>query len=243
MKVALLLSGLPRKVVEGYEITWKHVIETYNADVYLQCWKDEEWEKVSETYPMAKSLHIQEPFKFTHFKKGITLPHNDTSRPLPQYDVMSCFRQMPMMYSWQTVYRNVYDTNIDYDYIIRSRYDLKLLQPLNLEILDNNILNHPVRGDGLFDDNLCISNKKNSDIAFRNVFDNLLEMARERGTLAHAESSWTELVKLSGLKAAVAPQLTFNVLRENLVWWGDKDGNVISDRKPLHQGMQDKPKI
>lgn len=243
MKVALLLSGLPRKVVEGYELTWKPIIEKYNADVYLQYWKDDEWKKVSETYTMAKSLHLQEPFKFTHFKEGISLPHNDTSRPLPQYDVMSCFRQLPMMYSWQTVYRNVYDTNIEYDYIIRSRYDLKLFQPIELNSLDGNMLNHSPRSGNFYDDNLCISNKKNSDIVFRNVFDDLLRMARERGALDSAESSWTDLVNLSGLEAYVAPQLKFDLLRENLVWWGDSEGNVISDRKSITEGMRDRPKL
>ena len=41
MKVALLLSGLPRKVKEGYEHTWKHIIKNYDTDVYLHAWKDE----------------------------------------------------------------------------------------------------------------------------------------------------------------------------------------------------------
>ena len=35
MKVALLLSGLPRMVNEGYEQTWKHIIENYVTDVYM----------------------------------------------------------------------------------------------------------------------------------------------------------------------------------------------------------------
>ena len=38
MKVALLLSGLPRMVSEGYEQTWKHIIENYDTDVYLHAW-------------------------------------------------------------------------------------------------------------------------------------------------------------------------------------------------------------
>ena len=46
MKVALLLSGLARKVEEGYKTTWGHVIDNYDTDVYLHAWKDEEWEKV-----------------------------------------------------------------------------------------------------------------------------------------------------------------------------------------------------
>ena len=41
MKVALLLSGLPRKVKEGYEHTRNHVIKNYDTDVYLHAWKDE----------------------------------------------------------------------------------------------------------------------------------------------------------------------------------------------------------
>ena len=79
MKVALLLSGLARKVEDGYNATWKHVIENYDTDVYLHAWKDEEWEKVPQIYTnKVKSLQIQDPFKFTHFKQGISLPHKDT---------------------------------------------------------------------------------------------------------------------------------------------------------------------
>ena len=42
MKVALLLTGLARKVEEGYIHYWKHIIENYDVDVYLQFWEDED---------------------------------------------------------------------------------------------------------------------------------------------------------------------------------------------------------
>ena len=45
MKVALMLTGLARKVEEGYEHYWKHIIDNHDVDFYLHCWKDEEWEK------------------------------------------------------------------------------------------------------------------------------------------------------------------------------------------------------
>ena len=48
MKVALLLTGLPRKVQEGYDNCWKHIIENYDTDVYLHFWEDDDYEKVLE---------------------------------------------------------------------------------------------------------------------------------------------------------------------------------------------------
>lgn len=231
MKVALLLSGLARKVEEGYKTTWGHLIDNYDVDIYLHAWKDEEWEKLSQLYPNAKSTHTQEPFKFTKYKEGIKLPHNDTSRPLPQYDVMSCFRQFPMVYSWQNVYQQMYDTQIQYDVVIRSRYDLGIFQPLNLENLDFNLVNHS--SDGKFlDDNLCITNQENAESLYYGVFYKLINYAREKGYLGSAEESWTEIVNRAGLIAHSQKNLSlqFQLLRDNWLWWGDKEGNIISDK-------------
>lgn len=229
MKVALLLSGLPRKVKDGFDMTWKHIIENYDTDVYLHAWKDEEWESVSQIYPNAKSLQIQEPFKFTKYKKGITLPHSDKSRPLPQYDVMSCFRQLPMFYSWQMVYKPMYDSTIQYDVVIRSRYDLGIKTPVKLEQFNISDIIHADVPGGFFDDNLCITNKKNSDKLFKNIFDDVIKSGRKNGILNSAESSWTMMLETYQLKsfAIKTPILVFDLLRENKVWWGDENGNII----------------
>jgi hypothetical protein len=229
MKVALLLSGLPRKVKEGYNHTWKHIIENYDTDVYLYAWKDEEWQLVSETYLTPKSLQIQEPFKFTEYKEGIKLPHSDKSRPLPQYDVMSCFRQLPMFYSWQMGYKPLYDSMIEYDVVIRSRYDLGIQQPINLKEFNMDLINHGTHGTQFFDDNLCITNKQNSNILFYNIFDEVIKHGRETGTLNSAESSWTTILQRHNLitKATRNHSLRFSLLRENKIWWGDENGNII----------------
>ena len=224
MKVALLLSGLPRMVKGGYDSTWSHVINNYDTDIYLHAWKDStygcEWEQVLETYnlPSVKSLQIQAPFKFTKYKEGIELPHTDTSRPLPEYDVMSCFRQFPMFYSWQKVYDNYLDSNIHYDCVIRSRYDLASNSSLNLEILDLNYLNHGSKAN-FFDDNLCITNSENAHKIFYKIFDKLLKHSKSIGTLNSAESSWTDLIAESGCESTVRPELDFQLLRENMLWW------------------------
>jgi hypothetical protein len=228
MKVALLLSGLPRKVNEGYELSWKHIIDNYDTDVYLHAWKDEEWETISETYPNAKSIQIQEPFKFTKYKEGISLPHFDRSRPLPQYDVMSCFRQLPMFYSWQTVYKPMFDSMVEYDVVIRSRYDLKFIKSIDLANLDVTKLNH---NDSFtfFDDNICITNKQNADVMFFNIFDELILHSKEVGVLNSAEASWTKLLELKNMKDIIhkTSLLHFELLRDNRVWRGDADGNII----------------
>ncbi len=229
MKVALLLSGLPRKVEDVYNCTWKHIIENYDTDVYLHAWKDEEWELVSKTYSNTKSLQIQEPFRFTKYKEGIKLPHTDKSRPLPQYDVMSCFRQLPMFYSWQMGYKPLYDSMFEYDVVIRSRYDLGINQPISLNQLNMDLINHSIDGTQFFDDNLCITNKHNSDILFHNVFDNVIKNGRETGILNSAESSWTGVLQKCNLidKSVRHPSLKFSLLRENKLWWGDENGNII----------------
>jgi hypothetical protein len=231
MKVALLLSGLARKVEEGYNITWKHIIDNYDTDVYLHSWKDEEWEKVSQFYPNAKSIHIQEPFKFTSYKQGIKLPHNDTSRPLPQYDVMSCFRQFPMIYSWQNVFQLMKDTQIQYDLVIRSRYDLGIGYPLNLDLIDGNFLHH-AGNENFLDDNLCITNQKNAETLYYEVFYKLIKQSRKKRILNTAEESWTKIVEEAGLLSNVIknPDLKFTLLRDNWLWWGDPQGNIISEK-------------
>ena len=229
MKVALLLTGLARKVEEGFNTTWKNVIESYDTDVYLHTWKDEEWEKVSHFYPLSKSIQIQEPFKFTKYKEGIKLPHTDKSRPIPQYDVMSCFRQLPMFYSWQMGYKPLYDSMIDYDVVIRSRYDLGIRNAINLQHLNLELVNHSNINGGFFDDNLCITNKQNADIIFYSVFDDVVKNARETGVLNSAESTWTTTLERYNMleKSTRHSSLYFHLLRDNKVWWGDENGNII----------------
>ena len=103
MKVALMLTGLARKVEEGYNNYWKYIIDNHDVDFYLHCWKDEEWEKVEEVYQNPKFIHVQKPFKFTEYRKGIESPNDDKSRPLKI--MMFVIRTFPMFYSWEETYR------------------------------------------------------------------------------------------------------------------------------------------
>jgi hypothetical protein len=226
MKVALLLTGLPRKVQEGYDNCWKHIIENYDTDVYLHFWEDEEYTKVLEIYNSTKYIK-QSPFKFTNYRAGITsycadgITLDDMSRPIPEYDVAGNFRGFPMFYSWQVGY-NLIDG--DYECIIRSRYDLGTPIPFKLENLDLTKLNISGMhwpGSPITDDNLCITSQPIADRLFTNIFDEFIHHSKQSGQITFQEKNFMEILKRKELYDYVCKtnELPFQLLRENKLWY------------------------
>lgn len=224
MKVALMLTGLARKVEEGYEHYWKHIIDNHDVDFYLHCWKDEEWEKVEEIYPDAKYMYQQNPFKFTKFREGIESPNDDKSRPLEEYDVWGNFRTFPMFYSWEQTYNALRVTRHKYDCIIRSRYDLGARIDIDLNKLDMNkinISNQHWPNSEITDDNLCILNQKNADTLFGDVFTEYIEHSKKIGYIEFAEKNFMNMLKRKNLYHLVnkSNDLPFDLLRDNKLWY------------------------
>jgi hypothetical protein len=230
MKVALLLTGLARKVEEGYIHYWKHIIENYDVDVYLQFWEDEDYEKVLKIYNPVKYLQ-HKPFKFTEHRKGIESYFangmteldevEDRSRPLVEYDVEGNFRGFPMFYSWQQGYNLIEG---EYDCIIRSRYDLGTHRPIRLENLDLskvNISNHHWGNSPVMDDNLTITNQKFADILFKDVFDEFITYAKSYGKIFFQEHNFTKILHRKGLGEHICKtnELPFDLLREMGLWY------------------------
>ena len=69
MKVALMLTGLARKVEEGYENYWKYIIDNHDVDFYLHCWKDEEWERVEKVYQNPKFIQFKNHLSLQNIEK------------------------------------------------------------------------------------------------------------------------------------------------------------------------------
>jgi hypothetical protein len=220
MKVALLLTGLPRKVQEGYTHYWKNIVENYDTDVYLHFWEDEEHEKVLNIYNPKKFIR-ELPFKFTQYRYGVVSPNDDMSRPLEQYDVAGNFRGFPMFYSWQVGYNLIEGK---YDCIIRSRYDLGTPNPIKLENLDLskiNISNWHWSGSEIMDDNICITNQTLSDILFKDVFDEFINYSKQTGKIFFQEKNFTEILNRKNLSNYISKtnELPFVLLRENKLWY------------------------
>ncbi len=237
MRVALLLTGLARKVEEGYNHYWKHIIENYDVDVYLQFWEDEDYEKVLKIYNPIKYLQ-HKPFKFTEHRKGVTSHFangmteleklDDLSRPLVEYDVAGNFRGFPMFYSWQQGYNLIEG---EYDCIIRSRYDLGTSTPIKLENLDLSKVNisacHWGTSD-VMDDNITITNQSFADILFKDVFDEFVSYAKSYGRIYFQEHNFTKILHRKGLGEHICKtrDLPFNLLREMGLWYKEDKSDL-----------------
>lgn len=231
MKVALMLTGLARKVQEGYNDFWKYIIDNNDVDLYLHAWEskpdevtnNEDSNIVHQVYPNATYVNIEKPFKFTKYREGIKTPRDDKSRPLVDFDVFSNFRSFPMYYSWQSTYENIKSSNVDYDCIIRSRYDIGG-DNLNVSEFDLNKIytsNHHWKNSHVHDDNFYISNQSNSDKVFTNIFENIVEFNRDKGVMDSAEENFTKYLERIGLIniSEKSDKINFQLLRDDICWW------------------------
>lgn len=230
MKVALMLTGLARKVQEGYDKYWKYIIDNNDVDLYLHAWESkpdgvtnhEDSDEVLRVYPNPKYIYIEKPFKFTEYREGIDNPNNDNSRLLQDFDVYGNFRSFPMFYSWESTYQNIQLSDVKYDCIIRSRYDLSGT-PLDLEKLDLtkiNVASNHWKGSDINDDNLCVTNKETVDKVFGNIFVDMISHHKKIGKIDSAERNFTNFLIRNDLHhlSHKSSLINFNLLRDNKVW-------------------------
>ena len=212
MKVALLLTGLPRKVQEGYEQYWKNIIENYDTDVYLHFWEDEQYEKVLEVYSPKKYI-CEKPLDFTEYKKTILSLNDNVKYEWKQVD---SFRVLPMFYGWQSGYQLIEG---EYDCIIRSRYDMGSSNSIKLENLDlskMNVSNYHWPGSKILDDNLCISNQELSDKLFSDLFYEFINFSKTIGKIESVnEVNFTNIIDRKDLYKYIykSNELPFGLIR------------------------------
>ena len=217
MKVAVVISGLPRKVQEGYVSFWKDIIENYNADVYLHYWIDEDYKKISTLYS-PKEFYAELPTSFAEYVQGLQADE-DKSRPTKPYDVAGNFRGFPMFHGWQKASTLITE---DYDYIIRGRYDLGGY--CRLENLDKdkiNITNSHWTNNEICDDNLSVCNSNLYHKIYDDAFDNLIGNAKSIGRIYFQEKNFTNMLERKGLKDLVVKSndIHFSLLRDNKLWY------------------------
>lgn len=231
MKVALMLTGLARKVEDGYNNYWKHVIENNDVDLYLHTWEskpdeitnNEDSDDVARIYKNPKYFKLESPFKFTKYREGIDNPNDTDSRPLVDFDVSGNFRSFPMYYGWESTYSHIKNSNIKYDCVIRSRYDISGT-PINLEHLDmdkiNTAYNHWPRTT-IYDDNVCISSLENSNKIFSDIFKEIHTHHKNKGYISFAENTFTSYLQRKGLSSITckAKPIVFQLLRDKKIWF------------------------
>jgi hypothetical protein len=127
MKIAMTISGQPRRVDAGFKQLKKHFLDKYDIDIYIHSWKDKyfykyyygqlqhKWEVDQSIYD--KVLELYQPKDYL-FERGIRFDKSnmvDTGR----FD-----SHMGMTLSWKRAWDLVENSGIKYDLIIRTRFDL-----------------------------------------------------------------------------------------------------------------------
>jgi hypothetical protein len=132
MKIAISISGLPRCYKEGYKELKKWFLDKYDCDIYIHTWYD--------TNTIFQTGHKFAPYKSYSFTEDdyqsvleLYQPKNYTfQKPIP-FDNNGIVSKLGVklnvslstFYSLQHSYNLIKESGIEYDYIIRTRFDLK----------------------------------------------------------------------------------------------------------------------
>jgi hypothetical protein len=220
MKVALLISGLARKVKEGYDQYFSSIINEYDTDVYLHYWEDGEWEDVLKVYSPKKHICVK-PFSFQKHKEGVATENDLLARPIYPYDVAGNYTSLPMFYGWQSVYSLI---DGEYDCIIRSRYDMGWPEKINLTKFDLNrinVTNMHWNNSPIIDDNIFITNQTIASAILSDVFDVFTNQIKRNGVIYFPERNFTNILLEKDIYKYIhkSNSLNFNLLREFKIWY------------------------
>lgn len=137
LKIALCLSGQPRSYIGGYEYHKKNLLDKHNVDVFIHTWKDSFLYDIETLYkPVA--LKLDEPLNATYINSKYTKVAN------PQFPAFNTYSM------WYSVFeanelRKLYTLRkgIEYDIVIRSRFDYALNRELDFDVVENHTLYVP----------------------------------------------------------------------------------------------------
>jgi len=142
VKIAMTISGQPRRLEAGFYELNKHFLSKYDIDVYMHSWKDEYYYKYyygelvhkykADMSAYDKALELYQPKKHL-FEKGIKFDSYGIE------DVGRFDSHFGMTLSIKRAWDLLESSGIKYDYIIRARFDLLYSH--------YNVVNHPYLTD------------------------------------------------------------------------------------------------
>ncbi len=199
MKIALCLSGQSRFVEEGYKSFFKNLIGFENFDIFVHSWDDNEYQKVLDLYNITDS--IIEPQRY-----DIIFDEDKNNLDYTQQDAGSGeFVHYSMFYSmWKSSQlKQMYEKNhnFKYDCVIKSRFDVALLDELDVMNQNLNYINSPdVCGNpNVISDWFNFSNSDNMDV-YLDVYNNMPEYKSNGVVMTAGEELFTHHYKKNGLE-------------------------------------------
>lgn len=132
MKIAMTVSGQPRRYKQGFKELKKWFLDKYDIDVYLHAWVGKEFHKynffdkgnLEKTYEVEDNLYdelleLYQPKDYL-FEKSITFDATDTKG----FNNQRLNSQMGMFMSLKRAWDLIEESGEKYDLYIRTRYDL-----------------------------------------------------------------------------------------------------------------------
>lgn len=228
MKIAISFYGQPRFYKEAFT-QWERYINFLNADVYVHTWWGEDM--VGELYPCAPHakpfLHNKDMLVKGDVIEGINklykpkgLEYNSYKTfPTPIWATKNTLKEHAV-FVFYTQYRSkelIKESNIDYDIVIRTRMDLYINVPIQINVTPN-VINIPsfVTHQGLPNDLLSISDldtfKKIS-----NTYINLSEFSNDNNRGYAMEYYLASQMKKEGITHRTFPAFppTFKIMRSD----------------------------
>lgn len=165
MKVALCLSGQPRKFAECWDSIYANLISPYKTDVFFHFW-NHNIPELSDTFKsVVKGYYLSEQYLFddSPYFEGCT-PENSRMQSKSFQSVLSMYSsiQLANYIKWHFEQQN----NFRYDIIIRCRTDAKFSRSPQL-IIDDAIHVPNFETWGGYNDQFAYGNSQNMDIYSR----------------------------------------------------------------------------
>jgi hypothetical protein len=190
MKIALCLSGQARFVEQGYhEVLYPFVLKDIEIDVFIHTWDVQS--QIGKHFLAAGTHPVGEPISADHIDKTLKLynPRKHIVEPPKEFPMlpwasnhMPGFRSDYVYSMFYSIYHSnklkmeyEAENNFKYDWVIRSRFDVRLDTKIEFNSLDVNTLNTPA---GCFDphngyvDCFALSNSPNMDV-YSDVYNHL----------------------------------------------------------------------
>jgi len=123
MKVALCLHGLfdsntdkSSRGLDGYNHIRSKIIDQFDTDVYIHSWEPHKENQIKDLYKPVSSI-FEEQRDFSNIVNARNL-HTLVNAPRPAFSVLS------HLYSVSRAMSLPYDNDINYDIVIKARFDL-----------------------------------------------------------------------------------------------------------------------
>tara|TARA_R110002153_G_scaffold112215_2_gene254168 strand:+ start:4836 stop:5522 length:687 start_codon:yes stop_codon:yes gene_type:complete len=199
MKIAICFSGQPRFVEEGYKLFEKNLIGFESADIFSHTWESS---KKGNHWNLTREDSIQEVLNLYKITDYVDEPQKNDIAPQGLSDEE--FVHWSMFYS---VYKSneikkQYESkhNIKYDFVIRTRFDCALLEPLDVTKYSSDLVYSPwIHKHGVIMDWLNFSNSNIIDKHVE-VYNNMAKYKTQKVLMTSGEELLSHHLNTNNIK-------------------------------------------